>query len=333
MNPLLTIIIVNYKTAHLVLDCIKSIQHFSQNAFEIIVMDNASDDNIENLLSANFPRVQFLQTGYNAGFARANNAAIKISNAPAILLLNSDTIILENAVEQCYKNLMASSYVAAGVQLLNADGSPQISGNFAMKGGLNYLLPLPVLGSFFKWLATIFGVKKTNVPEAKSLTEVDWINGAFLMVKKDAIEKAGMLDEDFFLYFEEAEWCSRLRKQGRLCIFGDLHVTHLQGESSGEAFASQSKGYYDLSDKKGFQIMLSCFLRIRKEFGAGWMLFLYFFYVINIPVYFLGFLFNSITGKVKENFFRWYGFTKNVLRILAYLPRIILGKPWFYKVL
>lgn len=330
----LSVIIVNYKTAGLVMDCLASLFRHNTNEMEIIVVDNDSRDGVEQHVQQFYAGVKFIQTGYNSGFARANNAGIKMSRGEMVLLLNSDTIIRENAVDQCCNRLISSAYVAAGVQLQNEDGSPQISGNYAIQGGLNYLLPLPVLGKIFKWMASMLGVKKTNVPEATGLTEVDWINGAFLMVKKDAIEKAGMLDEDFFLYFEEAEWCSRLRKIGKLCIYGDLHVTHLQGEAANEAFGSAGKGYYNLSDKKGFQIMLSCFLRIRKEFGLGWMLFLYFFYLLNIPMYGLAVLLKNIpANSANDSSKAWKGYSNNVFEVMGYLPRIISGKPYFYKVL
>jgi GT2 family glycosyltransferase len=331
----LSIIIVNYKTPWLTTECIQSVYEQGNNDEpEIIVVDNDSKDDTEELLKKNYPNVRFIQMGYNSGFARANNAGIKISKGDIVLLLNSDTLIKNNAVDNCYNNLASSQYVAAGVQLLNADGSPQISGNYAMKGGLNYLLPLPFLGSFLKWIAGIFNVKKPNVPNASGIVEVDWINGAFLMVKRSAIDIAGLLDEDFFLYAEEAEWCSRLRKTGKLCIYGDEHVIHLQGESANEAFASGGKGYFNLFDNKGLQIMLSNFLRIRKEFGAGWFLFDLFFYVLAIPVFFIGLLLSTIfPGKRKYNFIQLKGFTKNIFKVLGYVPTIISNKPFFYKVL
>ncbi|MEO6405766.1 MAG: glycosyltransferase family 2 protein [Ferruginibacter sp.] len=330
----LSIIIVNYKTAGLVIDCLASLYRFSMDDTEVIVVDNDSEDNVEERLSNDYPSVRFIQVGYNAGFARANNVGINMSRGDAVLLLNADTIIHEDAVQECFQRLINSDYVAAGVQLLNQDGSTQISGNYAMQGGLNYLLPLPVSGKFFKWLASLLGVKKTNVAEATILTEVDWINGAFLMVKRSAIDKVGLLDVDFFLYFEEAEWCSRLHKAGKLCIYGDLHVTHLQGVAANEAFGSAGKGYYNLSDKKGFQIMLSCFLRLRKEFGVGWMLFMYFFYLVNIPVYGIAVLIKNIFNNAENDFSKnWSGFADNVIKIMSFLPQIISAKPYFYKVL
>lgn len=331
----LSIIIVNYKTPGLLLDCLASVYRYGNEGVEIIVVDNFSMDDTETRLQQAYPQVKFIQMGYNAGFARANNAGIKVAGGEAVLLLNSDTIVLGDAINQCLGRFLSSPYAACGVQLLNPDGSPQISGNYAMKGGLNYLLPLPYLGSFLKMLAGILRVKKPNVPEATGVVEVDWINGAFLMVKKTAIDTAGLLDPDFFLYAEEAEWCSRLKRTGSLCIYGDYHVTHLQGASANEAFDSAGKGYFNLFDRKGFQIMLSNFVRIRKQFGAGWYFVDLFFYLMAIPVFFFGMLLSKIFkgSASRYRYEQWIGFSRNVVSLCAYTPTILANKPYFYKVL
>lgn len=331
----LTIIIVNYKTANLVLDCLKSLYQYDTQDFEIIVVDNFSLDFLEDKLNSLYPSVKFIQMGYNAGFARANNVGIEIAEGNAVLLLNSDTIIRNNAVNFCFKDFMQSEYVACGVQLLNEDESPQISGNYVMKGGLNYLLPLPYMGSILKSIADLMKLKKPSVSETKTVLEVDWINGAFLMVKKPAIEKAGKLDNDFFLYAEEAEWCSRLKKQGKLCLFGEYNVLHLQGESSKEAFNSAGKGYFNLFDRKGFQIMLSNFVRVRKEFGIGWFLIHLFFYLLTIPFFGVALFYNKLfrSSKKEYEFSQFLDFTKNVFNLLKFVWKIISNKPYFYKVL
>jgi hypothetical protein len=332
----LTIIIVNYKTPRLLADCLASLYRHTQGIiFDTIVVDNASGDDSEAVVREQFPQVQWMQMGYNAGFARANNAAIRIAGGDAVLLLNSDTIVEDDAIAQCYTLLMRSAYAAAGVQLLNPDRSPQISGNYAMRGGLNYLLPLPFTGAFMKWLGYLLQVKKPNVPEAVRETEVDWINGAFLMVKRTAYSKAGLLDEDFFLYAEEAEWCSRLKKQGPLCIYGQWHIIHLQGESANTSFGSQGKGYYHLHDRKGLQMMLSNFLRIRKQFGAGWYILMLLAYSFEVPLFFLlQFFRNIFSGRQPLRGYQWWrGFVRNMWQLWQFTPRILSGKPYFYKVL
>ena len=331
----LTIIIVNYKTEQLVLDCIETIYKYDTSGIEIIIVDNYSEDSLEKKMHENYPNTVFIQMGYNAGFARANNAGIRFSKGENILLLNSDTINLADAINRCDSMLRESPYSAAGVQLLNTDKSPQISGNYVMTGGLNYLLPLPYTGNFLKMIAGIAKVKRPSILEANDTVEVDWINGAFLMVKKAVIIQAGILDEDFFLYAEEAEWCSRIKKYGRLCIFGELNVIHLQGESANNAFGSAGKGYLNLFDRKGLQIMLSNFVRIRKQFGIVWLLFDLSVYFVTIPLFFLGVFLTALffRHRKKYNMKQAKGFAVNMVKIIKFTPKIIGNNPFFYKVL
>jgi GT2 family glycosyltransferase len=333
----LSIIIVNFKSPELVIQCIESLYSngFNPQTQEIIVVDNDSDDRSRALIIGKFAQVVYISMGYNSGFARANNAGIAHSKAEAVLLLNSDTIVVENAINQTVQRFLQSDYVGCGVQLLNEDRTPQISGNFAMKGGLNYLLPLPYLGNFLKWVSGLFNIQKPNVPNASGTVVVDWINGAFLMVKKNAIAKAGLLDEEFFLYAEEAEWCSRLKHVGKLCIYGDYNVIHLQGETSKDAFGSETKGYFNLFDKKGLQIMVSNFLRIRKQFGLGWLLFDLCFYIFTIPVFFVGLIIESLVNpkQKKYTFSQWQGYVNNIVLMLPLIWKMIRREKYFYKVL
>lgn len=331
----LSIIIVNYKSSDLVLNCLTSVfaQPFAIKK-EIIVVDNFSNDDSKYVILNQFPEVIWLQMDYNAGFARANNAGLSRASGNIVLLLNGDTIIENNAIERCFKNFSNSAYVACGVQLLFEDRKPQISGSYFMKGGINHLLPLPYLGSFLKKIATQLNIKKPNVEEATDIVEVDWINGAFLMVKKDAITLAGELDEDFFLYAEEVEWCSRLKKVGKLCVFGDIKIIHLQGETSNHTFESSGKGYMNLFDRKGLQIMLSNLVRIRKQFGIGWYLFNLLMHVIELPIIVIGHL---ICLLLRYNdgitFLKIKGFWGNVFYLIKKSPTIIKNAPFFYKVL
>lgn len=334
MRASLSIIIVNYKSEHLVRDCVRSIFRYTQYpSFEIIVVDNGTSGKEGETLQKEFPDVRWIQMGYNAGFARANNEGIRQANGDVVLLLNPDILVEDDAIEQCFQRFIASNYVACGLQLLNPDKSPQISGNYVMKGGLNYLLPLPYLGNFLKRLAGLFKISKPHADSVKEVVEVDWINGAFLMVKKTGIEKAGLLDEDFFLYAEEAEWCSRLKRVGKLCIYGQFSVIHLQGETANETFQSSGKGYYNIYDRKGLQIMVSNFVRIRKEFGIFWFLLQLFFYLIEVPILYAGTLLEKLIGKKTISLTQANGFARNTFHLLRLTPTIIQNKPYFYKVI
>jgi GT2 family glycosyltransferase len=330
----LSIIIINYKSIGLIRDCLHSIYTSKLSiSLEIIIVNNDDLPGAVNPLVSEFPEIRWIDMRYNAGFARANNEGIRQAVADIVLLLNPDTIIPSNSLDECYQQFYASEYVACGVQLLNDDSSPQISGNYFVPGGLNYLLPLPYTGNFIKALGNLFSVKAPHVADSDSLTEVDWINGAFLMVKRSAIRKAGLMDEDFFLYAEEAEWCARLKKAGKLCIFGNVKVFHLQGISSNEAFLSAGKGYYNLYDKKGKQIILSNLVRIRKQYGIFWFLFDLCIYSMTIPIFLLGGLVSLLLPKSARtyNMSDWGGFSRNVLYIWLKTPRILMNRPYFYK--
>ncbi len=163
----LSIIFVNYKTAQLLLDCIGSIYTQTKTlSLEIIVADNFSQDDSQQIVTEKFPEVVWIDMGYNAGFARANNAGIKIATGEFLLILNTDTIILDGALDKVVALFKAEKKaVACGVQLLNTDGSHQISGAHFIKGGLNFLLPLPYLGNFVRY----WGYRlKSTVPTIQS---------------------------------------------------------------------------------------------------------------------------------------------------------------------
>lgn len=332
----LSIIIVNYKTPELVLDCLRTIKCWEDRVgYEVIVIDNSPDNSGESILKKVYPEVIWYSMHENAGFARANNKGIELAKGEVCLLLNSDTLIVNDAIQCCYESFVSSENVACGVQLLNPDNTPQISGNYFMKGSLNNLLPLPFIGSFLKYMGQLVGVQKPHIPNAVSESSVDWINGAFLMVRKSVIKLAGLLDPDFFLYAEEAEWCSRLSKFGPLVIYGQFNVVHLQGETANKSFATNSKGYYDLYSKKGLQIMLSNLLRIRKQFGVFWLLFHFAMLLFEVPLFFLLTLLQSlIRFKNPLSSFRYpVLYVRNVFRLLYFLPKLVPNKPFFYKVL
>ena len=323
---LLSIIIVNYRSTKYILDCLQSAGPVLMQNKEIewIIVDNDSNDDGENQIRSLFPQVQFLQMGYNAGFARANNAGIKIAKGAHVLLLNPDTLLPENSILNCVRRLAASDCVACGVQLVHADKTPQFSGSYFTKGGLNHVLELPYWGNTVKWVANVLNVSKPSFIQVEKEIKVDWVSGAFLMVKQSAIKKAGLMDEDFFLYAEEVEWCSRLGKIGPLCLFGDITVVHLIGTT-----------YSNLSDKTGLQLMISNHVRIRKQYGIFWFILLLLNYTWAVPyAYIASVIMHTIKGKSPFTEMDYLnGFAKNVGTLWTMLPTIILGKKYFYKFL
>ena len=252
-------------------------------------------------------------------------------------MLNSDTIILENAIEKTILLFEKHRELSAcGVQLLNSDGTSQISGANNVKGGLNNtLIPLPYLGSLVRYIGYKAGAKKPSIEKIEEMVYVDWIIGAFILTKREVIDKEGLLDEEFFMYSEEMEWCSRLQRSGKLCLFGLPKVIHLQGGSSNEFYEikekENSKGIWN---RKGRQIILSNLVRIKKQFGNAWFLINLLLYIVEIPVFFFGLLFDKIFFGKKENY-SWkafVGYSSNIMVQLKYAITIFRNKPFFYKI-
>lgn len=330
---MLSIIIVNYFGKEILQQCVASVLKYTKGiSYELIIIDNANDEITKQLVMQLNPNINWISMGYNAGFGRAMNRGFEHMKGDVALLLNPDCIAQDDAIAACYHSFKNSNYGACGIQLTNEDGSFQISGNYAVTGGLNYLLPLPYIGPTIKKLGTLGGVKKPHITATKDETIVDWISGAFLMVKKEVIDVTGGFDEDFFLFGEEAEWCSRMRKIAPLVIYGKYKIQHAMGALTTEAFGGASNSYYTLHDKKGLQIMLSNMLRIRKEFGLAWYCFLLFFYAISVPIWLLmGSIESAFTLSNKLQHFQNY--SSNIFKLLSFTPKIARNRPYFYKVL
>jgi GT2 family glycosyltransferase len=331
---MLSIVIVHAFRADLLNDCLDSVyRNLAGFDYEIIIVSNGSKDEDKQQLLQKFPGLNWIDTGYNAGFARGNNIGLRVAKGDAFLLLNPDTIALDNSIQTCYERFRKSEYVAAGVQLLNPDRTPQISGSHFVKGGLNHLLPIPYWGDFIRWLGYRLNAKVPSIEQAKTIEEVDWISGAFLMVKRSVTQKVGLMDEDFFLYAEEVEWCSRLRKEGKLCIYGDLNIVHLEGATIDSVSKPKVKGYANLYDKKGLQLMVSNHLRVRKQYGVFWFLVLLLNYTWGFFVFLVcSFFHHLFTLRNPFGDFKRIGaFGKNLLSLWSFSPRIIANKPYFYK--
>ncbi len=331
----LSILIVNYKSSRFISDCLHSADAalLANQQVEWIVIDNCSGDDSKSFLTTAFPFIKWVDMGYNAGFARANNAGMRLAMGENILLLNPDTLLLPGSIEACLTRFKASDHVACGVQLVHKNLMPQFSGSYFMKGGINHLLPLPYWGGLLKQLAGFLKTEKPAIITATAEQNLDWISGAFLMVKKLAIENIGMMDEDFFLYGEEVEWCSRLRKLGTICIYGDIKIIHLIGETIKDATNAIDNSYTNLYDKKARQLILSNHVRIRKQYGIFWFLFQLLNYTWAIPFALIVSFFKHLL-ELKNPFLEFANIAslfRNVLEVWKLSFTIIANKKHFYK--
>jgi GT2 family glycosyltransferase len=227
----LSIIIVNWNTKQLLLNCIASIYRtVHQPSFEIFVVDNNSTDGSVEAVAKAHPAVNVIANTANLGFARANNVALRRMSGRYAVLLNSDTVLKETALDTMYDFMEQHTRAGmCGPQLLNEDGSKQNSiGNFptlltefVSKRLIRILFPERYRQAF-----------KFKHVELNGPAEVDFIVGACMMARKAAMDEAGMLDGDYFFLYEEVDWCFRMKKSGwPVYHLPSVEIYHLGGKS------------------------------------------------------------------------------------------------------
>ena len=197
----LSIVIVNWNTAELLIQCLESIyKSGSQYSLEVIVVDNSSTDESVSLVDRDFPCVILIRNDQNLGFARANNQGLAVGSGRYFMLLNSDTIVLPGAIDILIEAADSNPKLGViGPKLLNMDGSLQES--------------WASFPSFFSELTGKNFRTRQPVPENPNAYEVDYIKGACMLVRSTTIAEVGKLDEDFFFYSEEIDWCYRIRQK------------------------------------------------------------------------------------------------------------------------
>ncbi len=226
----ISIIIVTMNSASFISACLQSLR--DQRApfpVEIIVVDNASTDATMELVRSSFPGVRCIGLPKNNGFNAGNNAGIRASEGNVILLLNPDTVVHEQVLESLLRALKSGDDIAgAGPQILNGDGSLQRTG-VAFPSLWNTCCEILFLDKTFP-RSRIFGRHRRLYEDPGSSFTVDYLQGSCLMLKKDRLGAAGMLDEGYFMYFDEADLCRRLRDRGwRIVYDPSSKITHFGG--------------------------------------------------------------------------------------------------------
>ncbi|MTI65574.1 MAG: glycosyltransferase family 2 protein [Firmicutes bacterium] len=229
----LSIIIVNYNTNKLIKQTLNSIYKYNHNIdYEVIVVDNNSSDDSVYMIKSEFFQVILIENNANLGFSKANNIGIKRASGKYILLLNSDTVIERDTLEIMYKYMEGNENVGASgckVILPNGNLDKACKRSFPTpKNALYNALKLdrlyPENKSFGEYDLTYLDEDKTH--------EVDCLVGAFMMVRREAIEEVGLLDEDFFMYGEDIDWCYRIKKAGwKVIYYPETKIIHHKGGS------------------------------------------------------------------------------------------------------
>ena len=227
----LSIIIVNWNTKQLLLDCIASIYAtIKRSSFEVIVVDNASTDGSVEAVSHAYAAVRVLKNSLNLGYSGANNMAMKQMRGRYAVILNSDTFLKESSMDDMVDFMDHNPDAGmCGPQLLNADDtkqnsvgdSPVLLSEFISKRLIRVLFPKIYHKALRSRLAVI-----------EKPAQVEVVMGACMMVRKKAIESVGIMDEDYFLFYEEIDWCYRMRHGGwKVYYFPEAKIYHIGGQS------------------------------------------------------------------------------------------------------
>ena len=222
-----SIIFINYKTKDLTINAINSVIEKTEGLeYEIFVVDNNSQDGSIEAIEKEFPNINIIKNPINAGFGAANNLAIKKANGKYIFCLNTDTLLVNNAIKLMFDFMEKEENQNVGVcggLLYTKD----------MSQAMSYcVFPNIINSNAFHWLLGYLFPSSKN-KKINCIQEVDAISGADIFFRKSVLEKVGLFDERFFMYFEEMDLCFRIKKQGySIKINPEAKIIHLEGKST-----------------------------------------------------------------------------------------------------
>ena len=251
LDPLVDVsaIIVNWNTKNLLHACLTSLQDDATAVrVETIVVDNGSRDGSAQMVARDFPGVQLLVNARNMGFAAATNRGMKQARGRYVLLLNSDAVVLPGAIQEMVRYMDAHPHVGAvGPRLRNGDRSPQSSMRDFPHLDRDALAILemerwPLVGRIiwrYSRHTSLYG------SDHSTTRDVDWVVGACLLLRREAIEHVGSLDEGYFFFAEEMDLCWRLRQHGWPIVFlASAEIVHLGGQSAARVPAARLTWHY-----------------------------------------------------------------------------------------
>lgn len=268
-TPDVSVVIVSFNTRDVLRECLTSLYRQPGVEFETLIVDNASCDGSAEMVEAEYPMVRLLRSRTNLGFAAANNAAFPLVRGRYVALLNSDAFLQGDALARVVRLMDAHPRTGiAGARLVGRDGSWQPSGRM-YPSVWNDLLILTGLAARYP-RSRFFGRAERTWCDPMQEASVDWLTGAFLILRTGALATVGYFDERFFLYYEEVDLCRRFRAAGyEVSYWPEVVLVHLGGESS------RTVGHVSMS-RTGAQLALwrmrSGFLYYRKHHGAqAWL--------------------------------------------------------------
>lgn len=259
----LSIIIVNYNVKAFLQNCLLSIKKATEKIdSEIIVVDNASDDGSIELIKKNFTDVNLIESKTNLGFSKANNLGLKISQGKFICLINPDTIVEENTFKVMIDFMEDHPEVGlAGCRILNPDGTFQLACRRSFPTPWVAFTKIIGLSKLFPKSKLFARYNLTYLDENQSY-EVDAVSGSFMFLRREVYEKIGGLDETFFMYGEDLDYCYRVKQAGyKVYYVHSTQIIHFKGESTKRSNIDELKHFYDAMR-----------LFVRKHFSGSWLI-------------------------------------------------------------
>jgi GT2 family glycosyltransferase len=247
----LSVIIVNFNVEYFVLQTLscayaarfEAEKIYGQHSIEIFVVDNNSSDDSVKKISAFFPEVNLIANTDNKGFAKANNQALRQATGEYKLLLNPDTLIPENTFTETIAYMDAHPTAGAlGVRMTDIGGVFAPESKRAVPTPMGAFLKISGLGKLFKTKHAAYQLN--HIPEHE-IADIEVVSGAFMLVRSSALDKAGLLDEDFFMYGEDIDLSFRILKAGfRNTYFPKITIIHYKGESSKQNTKRYVEAFY-----------------------------------------------------------------------------------------
>lgn len=248
-TKLLSIILVSYNTKDILRNCLKLVfKYIGEIKAEIIVVDNASTDGSAEMVKNEFPEADLIISTQNLGFAGGNNLAIEKATGKYFLFLNSDVYLKAGVLDSTIKHMENNSRCGIlGVKLVGEDGENQPSARMFPNAWFKFTV-LSGIASRFPG-SKILGGPDYPWWDHSEIRSVDWVPGAYLLTRKEVVDKVGPLDERYFLYYEETDFCLQTKRAGWDVIFYPYaEVIHLGGESSKTTNKQISKSGKQLID-------------------------------------------------------------------------------------
>lgn len=288
----LSVIIVNYNVRKLLEQALISIQKAVEGIHsEIFVVDNNSSDGSDLMIREHFPEVQLISNNENLGFSKANNQALKLAKGKFVCLINPDTIVQGDTFTTCLEYFKNHDDVGAlGCKIINPDGTLQPACRrsfptpwvaFSKIIGLARLFPN----------SKLFGKYNLSYCDPEKTIEVDAISGSFMMVRKKTIDEIGLLDESFFLFGEDLDWCYRIKEKGwKIVYLPETKIIHYKGSSTQTAGFDSIKVFYHAMQifvnkhyQKGFSVIPSWILLLGIWIRGGLSFLVKLLKMISVP--------------------------------------------------